>query len=159
MFLILCWSISRSSRTNTHTHTKVLFIIGDWNAEVGNQEIPEVTGMFGLGGQNKAGQRLTEFWQENALVIANTLFQQHKWAVGSITTNKARGGDEIPIELFQTLKDGAVKMLQSIYQEIWKTQQWPQDWKRSVFIPVPKKGNAKNVQTTTQLHSSHMLVK
>ena len=66
-----------------------------------------------------------------------------KWALESITTNKASGGDGIPVELFQTLKDDAVKALHSICQKIWKTQQWPQDWKRSVFIPVPKKGNAK----------------
>ena len=66
-----------------------------------------------------------------------------KWALGSITTNKANGGDGIPIELFQILKDDAVKVLFSICQQIWKTQQWPQDWKRSVFIPIPKKGNAK----------------
>ena len=64
-------------------------------------------------------------------------------ALGSITTNKASGGDEIPVELFQILKDDAVKMLHSMCQQIWKTQQWPQDWKRSVFIPIPKKGNAK----------------
>ena len=66
-----------------------------------------------------------------------------KWALESITTNKASGGDGIPVELFQILKDDAVKVLHSIYQQIWKTQQWPQDWKRSVFIPIPKKGNAK----------------
>ena len=66
-----------------------------------------------------------------------------KWALGSITTNKASGGDGIPVELFQILKDDAVKVLHSICQQIWKTQQWPQDWKRSVFIPIPKKGNAK----------------
>ena len=66
-----------------------------------------------------------------------------KWALGSIITNKASGGNEIPVELFQILKDDAVKVLHSIYQQIWKTQQWPQDWKRSVFIPVPKKDNAK----------------
>ena len=66
-----------------------------------------------------------------------------KWAEGSITMNKASGGDGIPVELFQILKDDAVKGLLSICQRIWKTQQWPQDWKRSVFIPVPKKGNAK----------------
>ena len=65
------------------------------------------------------------------------------WALGSITMNKARGGDRIPVELFQILKDDAVKVLHSICQPIWKTQQWPQDWKRSVFIPIPKKGNAK----------------
>ena len=63
--------------------------------------------------------------------------------------NKASGGDGIPVELFQILKDDAVKVLQSICQQIWKTQQWPQDWKKSVFIPIPKKGNVKNVQTTT----------
>ena len=63
--------------------------------------------------------------------------------VGSITTNKASGGDEIPVELFQILKGDAVKVLHSICQQIWKTQQWPQDWKRSVFIPIPKKGYAK----------------
>ena len=66
-----------------------------------------------------------------------------KWALGSITMNKTRGGDGIPVELSQVLKDDAVKVLHSICQQIWKTQQWPQDWKRLVFIPVPKKGNAK----------------
>ena len=66
-----------------------------------------------------------------------------KWALGSITMNKASGGDGIPVVLFQILKDDAVKVLHSICQQIWKTQQWPQDWKRSVFIPIPKKGNAK----------------
>ena len=66
-----------------------------------------------------------------------------KRALGSIITKKASGGDEIPVELFQILKDDTVKVLHSIWQQIWKTQQWPQDWKRSVFIPIPKKGNAK----------------
>ena len=66
-----------------------------------------------------------------------------KWALESITTNKTRGGDGIPVELFPILKDDAVKVLHSICQQIWKTQQWSQDWKRSVFIPIPKKGNAK----------------
>ena len=66
-----------------------------------------------------------------------------KWALGSITMHKASGGDEIPIELFQILKDGAVKVLHSICQQIWKIHQWPQDWKMSVFISIPKKGNAK----------------
>ena len=66
-----------------------------------------------------------------------------KWVLESITMNKASGGDGIPVELFQILKDDAVKVLHSICQPIWKTQQWPQDWKRSVFIPIPKKGNAK----------------
>ena len=66
-----------------------------------------------------------------------------KWALESITTNKASGGDGIPVELFQILQDHAVKVLHAICQQIWKTQQWPQDWKSSVFIPIPKKGNAK----------------
>ena len=66
-----------------------------------------------------------------------------KWALGSITTNKASGGDGIPVELFQILKDDAVKVLHSICQQVWKTQQWPHDWKRSVFIPTPKEDNAK----------------
>ena len=66
-----------------------------------------------------------------------------KWALGSIATNKASGGDEIPVELFQILKDDAVKVLHSICQQMWKIQQWPENWKRSGFIPIPKKGNAK----------------
>ena len=66
-----------------------------------------------------------------------------KWALGSMTMNKARGGDGMSVELFQILKDDAVKVLYSICQQIWKTQQWPQDWKRSVFIPIPRKGNTK----------------
>ena len=96
--------------------------------------------------------------KENQLGKAHD--QRSKLSTGlGITTNKASGGDGIPVELFQTLKDDAVKMLHSICQQIWKTQQWPQDWKRSVFIPIPKKGMLKNAQTTTQLHSSHMPVK
>ena len=67
-----------------------------------------------------------------------------KWALGSNTMNKASGSDGIPIELFQILKDDAVKVLHTTCQQIWKTQQWPQDWKRSVFLPIPKKGNAKD---------------
>ena len=82
-----------------------------------------------------------------------------KWALKSITTTKARGGDGIPVELFQILKDDAVKVLHSIWQQIWKTQSWPQDWKCSVFITIPNKAMPKNAQTTAQLHSSHMLVK
>ena len=76
-----------------------------------------------------------------------------KWALESITRNKANGGDGIPVELFQILKDDAVKVLHSIYLQIWKTQQRLQDWERSDFIPIPK-----NAKTTTQLHSSHALV-
>ena len=83
-----------------------------------------------------------------------------KWA---ITTNKASGGDEIPVELFQIVKDDAVKVLYSICQQIWKTQQWPQDWKRSVFIPIPKKGNAKECSDycmiTVISHASKVMLK
>ena len=82
---------------------------------------------------------------------------------GSITMNKGRGGDGIPVELFQILKDGAVKVLHSICQEIWKIQQWPQDWKMSVFTPIPKKGNGKecsNYHTITRIsHSSKVILK
>ena len=86
-----------------------------------------------------------------------------KLALGSITMNKASGGDGIPVELFQILKDDAVKVLHSICQQVWKTQQWPQDWKRSVFIPVPKKGNAKecsNYHTIALIsHTSKVMLK
>ena len=86
-----------------------------------------------------------------------------KWALGSITTNKASGDDGIPVELFQILKDDVVKVLHSICQQIWETRQWPQDWKRSVFIPIPKKGNAKeclNYSTITLIsHTSKVMLK
>ena len=84
-----------------------------------------------------------------------------KWALGSITANKASGGDGIPVELFQILKDDAVKVLHSICQKIWKTQQWPQDWeKKGQFsFQSQRKAMPKNAQTNTQLHSSHTLVK
>ena len=86
-----------------------------------------------------------------------------KWALESITTSKASVGDGIPVELFQILKDDAVKVLRSICQQIWKTQQWPQDWKRSVFIPIPKKGNAKeclNYHTIAFIsHASKVMLK
>ena len=82
-----------------------------------------------------------------------------KWALGSITTNQASWDDGIPVELFQILNDDAVKVLYSIYQQIWKTQQWPGDWKSSVFIPVPKKGNVKDCSDYLKLNSFHTLVK
>ena len=82
-----------------------------------------------------------------------------KWASGSITTNKPSGGDGIPVELIQMLKDDAVKVLHSICQQIWKTQLWPQDWKRSVFISIPKKGNAKECSNYHITALIHMLVK
>ena len=86
-----------------------------------------------------------------------------KWALGSITTNKASGGYGIPVGLFQILKDDAVKVLHLICQQIWKTQQWPHDWKRSVFIPIPKKGNAKECSNYCTIalisHGSKVLLK
>ena len=87
-----------------------------------------------------------------------------KWALGSITTNKASGGDGIPLELLQILKDDAMKVLHSICQQIWKTQQWPQYWKRSVFIPIPKKDNAKECSNYYHIivpisHNSNVVLK
>ena len=86
-----------------------------------------------------------------------------KWALESITTNKASGGDGIPVQLFQILKDYTVKVLHSICQQIWTTQQWPEDWKRSVFIPIPKKGNAKECSNYCTIalisHSSKIMLK
>ena len=82
-----------------------------------------------------------------------------KWALESITTNKGSGGDEIPVELCQILKGDAVKVLHSICQQIWKTQQWPQDWKSQFSFQSQRKAMPKNARTTEQLHSSHMLVK
>ena len=86
-----------------------------------------------------------------------------KWALGSITTDKASGGDGIPVELFKILKDDAVKVLHSICQQIWKMHQWPQDWKKSVFIPIPKKGNAKEYSNYLKIalisHASKITLK
>ena len=86
-----------------------------------------------------------------------------KWALRSITTNKASGGHRIPAELFQILKDGAMKILHSICQQIWKTQQWPQDWKRKVFIPIPKEDNAKECSNYCTIaciaHASKVMLK
>ena len=82
-----------------------------------------------------------------------------KWALGSITTNKASGGDGIPVELFQILTDVAVKVQHAICQQIWKTQQWPHDWKGQFSFQSQREAMPKNAQTTAQLHSSHMLVK
>ena len=86
-----------------------------------------------------------------------------KWALGSTTMNKASGGDGTPVELFQNLKDDAVKVLYAVCQQIWKTQQWPQDWKRSLFIPIPKKGNTKECSNCSTIavisHTSKVMLK
>ena len=91
------------------------------------------------------------------------LEREVKWALGSITMSKTTGGDGIPAELFQMLKDDAMKVLHSICQQIWKTLQWPQDWKRSVFIPIPKKGNAKECSSYRTIalisHTSKVMLK
>ena len=108
------------------------------------------------GDSKKKWQEYTELYKKDLQDLDNhndvithlepdILESEVKWALGSITTNKASGGDGIPAELFQILKNHAVKVLHSICQQIWKTQQWPQDWKRSVFILIPKKGNAKKM--------------
>ena len=93
----------------------------------------------------------------------DTLECKVKWALGNMTTNKASEGDGIPVELFQILKDSAVKVLHSICQQIWKTQQWPQDWKRLVFNPIPKKGNAKECSNYRAIvlisHASKVMLK
>ena len=105
----------------------------------------------------KGWQKYTELWKKDLNDLNNldsmvnyikpdTPECEVKWALGSITVNKASGGDGIPCELLQILKDDAVKVLHSLCQQIWKTQQWPRDWKRSAFIPIPKKGNAKECQ-------------
>ena len=101
--------------------------------------------------------------EPDILDILDILECEVKWALESITTNKVSGGDGIPVELFQILKDDAVKVLRSICQPIWKTQQWPQDWKRSVFIPIPKKGNAKECSNYHSIalisHASKVMLK
>ena len=94
---------------------------------------------------------------------ADILECEVKWALRCITMNKASGGDGIPVELFQILKDDAVKVLHSICQQVWKTQQWPQDWKRSVFIPIPKNGSAKEYSNNSTIafisHASKVMLK
>ena len=93
----------------------------------------------------------------------DNLESEVKWTLGSITMHKASGGDGIPVELFQILKDDAVKVLHSICQQTWKTQQWPQDWKRSFFTPIPKKGNAKECSNYCTIalisHTSKVMLK
>ena len=99
------------------------------------------------------------WWCDHSPRVLDILECKVKWDLGSITMNKASVGDGIPTELFQILKDDDVKVLHSVCQQIWKTQQWPQDWKRSVFIPIQKKGNAKECSNYAPLHSFHTLVK
>ena len=122
---------------------------GTFHAKMGT--IKDRNGMdLGRGGKNTQKNSTREILMtqinHNGVITClepDILECEVKWALGSISTNKASGGDGIPVELFQILKDDAVKVLHLVYQQIWKTQQRPQDWKRSVFIPIPKKGNAK----------------
>ena len=99
----------------------------------------------------------------NTHLEPDILESEIKWALGSITINKASGGDEIPLELFQILKDDGVTVLHSMCEQFWKTQQWPQDWKRSVVIPIPKKGNAKECSDYHTIalisHASRVMLK
>ena len=149
---------------------KIRDIKGTFHAEMGS--IKDRNGMHLTEAEDikKRWQEYTELYKKDLHdpdnhddVITNLepeiLECEVKWALESITMNKASGCDGFPVELFQILKDNAVKVLHSICQQIWKTQQWPQDWKRSVFIPIPKKGNAKECSNYQQLHSSHALVK
>ena len=117
----------------------------------------------------KRQQEYTELYKkalndpDNHNSVVTQLECEVQWALGSINMNKASGGDGIPVELFQILNDDAVKVLHSICQQVWKTQQWPQDWKRSVLIPIPKKGNSKecsNYRTTALIsHASKVMLK
>ena len=120
--------------------------------------------MLRRGGKNTQNCTKKDHDQDNHVGVITHLEQdilecEVKWALGSITTNKAGGGDGIPVELFQILNDDAMKVLHSICQQIWKTQQWPQDWKSQFPFQSLRKAMPKKAQTTTQLHSSHTLVK
>ena len=120
--------------------------------------------MFSIGWPNILSVVLRLIYVVNLTHLEPDILEcEVKWALGSITTNKASGGDGIPVELFQILKDDAVKVLHSITQQVWKTQQWPQDWRRSVFIPIPKKGNARacsNYHTIAFIsHASKVMLK
>ena len=119
----------------------------------------------------KRWQEYTELYKKdlhdpdnhNGVIEPDILECEVKWALGSITKSKANGGDGIPVELFQVPKDDALKVLHSVCQQIWKTQQWPQDWKRSVFIPIPKKINAKECSNYCTMafisHASKVMLK
>ena len=119
------------------------------------------------GGRNTQKNYTKKIFMTQIIMITHlepdTLECEVKWPLGSSTMHKASGGDGIPVELFQILKDDAVKVLHSICLQIWKTQEWPQDWKRSVFIPIPKKGNARecsNYRTTALIsHASKVMLK
>ena len=142
---------------------------GTFHAKMGT--IKDRNGMdLGRGGKNTQKNSTREILMtqinHNGVITClepDILECEVKWALGNIATSKASGGDGIPVELFQILKDDAVKVLHLVYQQIWKTQQRPQDWKRSVFIPIPKKGNAKECSNNGKIvlisHTSKVMFK
>ena len=146
---------------------KIEFTKGTFHAKIGTIKVKNGKDLTEAEEIKKRWQECTELYKKapngpdnhDGVVIhlePHNLECEVKWALGSIITNKANRDDGIPAELFQILKHDAVKMLHSLCKQIWKTQQWPQDWKRSVFIPIPKKAMPKNVQITVQLLSFHM---
>ena len=131
---------------------KIKDIKGIFHAKMGSIKDRNDMGLTEAKDIKKRWQEYTEELHKNDLhdavithLESDILECKVKWALGSITMDTANGGDGIPVELFQILKDDAVRVLHSICQQIWKTQQWPQDWERSVFIPTPKKGNTKKI--------------
>ena len=141
---------------------KIKDIKGIFHAKMGSIKDRNDMGLTEAKDIKKRWQEYTEELHKNDLhdavithLESDILECKVKWALGSITMNKASGGDGIPVELFQILKDDAVKVLHSICQQMWKTPQWPQDWKRSVFIPIPKKGNAKERQCQRMFKLPH----
>ena len=153
---------------------KIRDIKGTFHAKLGSKKDRNSINLTEAEDIKKRWQEYTELYKKNLHDPVNhdgvithlkpeILEREVKWTFGSITMNKASGGDAIPVELFQTLKDDALKVLHSISQQSWKTQQWPQDWKRSVFIPIPKKRNAKecsNYHTIALIsHASKVMLK
>ena len=147
---------------------------GTFHAKMGSIKDRNGMGLTEADDTKKRWQESTELYKKdlhdpgnhdgvNTHLLPDILECEVKWALESITMNKVSGGDGIPVELFQILENDAVKVRHSICQQIWKTQQWPQDWKRSVFIPIPKKGNAKewsNYRTIALIsHASKVMLK
>ena len=148
------WSFSFSI-SPSNEYSGLIFFRIDWMISLLSKGLSRVF-------SNTTAQK-HQFFSTQLSLQSDILECKVKWALGSITRNKASGGEGIPVELFQILKDDAVKVLHSISQQIWKTQQWPQDWKRSVFIQIPKEGNAKecsNYHTIALIsHASKVMLK
>jgi len=168
-----CKGIEENSRMGKtrNLFKKIKDIKGTFHAKMGIIKDRNSVDLIEAEDIKKRWQEYTELYKKNfndpgnhdgviTQLEPDILESEVKWALGSITANRASGGDGIPVELLQILKDDAVKVLHSICQLIWKTQQWPQDWKSSVFsFQSRRKAMPKNVQTTMQLHSSHTLAK